>query len=153
MLSKIFLLINIYYQFACFWKQGLYSPSWPQTHYVIKDGLELLAPCLPHKCRDWVQIPHITYCQNFNSYWQLPAEGLYLQLLVRTMEVIFTSQLCRHSGHPNMWVVKMPLTVNKHGPACLRVLLLWTDTMTKATLIRSTFNWGWLRGPEVQSKI
>jgi hypothetical protein len=24
----------------------------------------------------------------------------------------------------------------------VRVLLLWTDTMTKATLIRTTFNWG-----------
>jgi hypothetical protein len=28
---------------------------------------------------------------------------------------------------------------------CLRVLLLWTETMTKPTLIR-TFNWGWLTG-------
>jgi hypothetical protein len=25
--------------------------------------------------------------------------------------------------------------------------------MTKATLIRTTFNWGWLRGSEVQSNI
>ena len=31
----------------------------------------------------------------------------------------------------------------------VRVLLLWTDTMTKATLIR-TFNWGRLTGSEVQ---
>jgi len=30
---------------------------------------------------------------------------------------------------------------------------LWTDTMTKATLIRTTFNWGWLTGSEVQSII
>jgi hypothetical protein len=36
---------------------------------------------------------------------------------------------------------------------CLRVLLLWTDTMTKATLISTTFNWGWLTGSEVQSII
>jgi hypothetical protein len=37
---------------------------------------------------------------------------------------------------------------------CLRVLLLWTDTMTKATLIiRTPFNWGWLTGSEVQSII
>jgi hypothetical protein len=28
-------------------------------------------------------------------------------------------------------------------------LLLWTDTMTKATLTR-TFNWGWLTGSELQ---
>jgi hypothetical protein len=34
-----------------------------------------------------------------------------------------------------------------------RVLLLWTDTMNKATLIRTTFNWGWLTGSEVQSII
>jgi hypothetical protein len=36
---------------------------------------------------------------------------------------------------------------------CLRVLLLWTDTMTKAALIRTTFHWGWLTGSEVQSII
>jgi hypothetical protein len=36
---------------------------------------------------------------------------------------------------------------------CLRVLLLWTDTLTKATLIRTTFNWGWLTVAEVQSII
>ena len=35
----------------------------------------------------------------------------------------------------------------------VRVLLLWTDTMTKATLIRTTFNWGCLIGSEVQSII
>jgi hypothetical protein len=35
----------------------------------------------------------------------------------------------------------------------VRVLLLWTDTVTKATLIRTTFNWGWLRGSEVQTII
>jgi hypothetical protein len=36
---------------------------------------------------------------------------------------------------------------------CLRVLLHWTDTMTKATLIRTTFNWGWLTGSDFQSII
>ena len=36
---------------------------------------------------------------------------------------------------------------------CLRVLLLRTDTMTKATLVKTTFNWGWLTGSEVQSII
>jgi hypothetical protein len=35
----------------------------------------------------------------------------------------------------------------------LRVLLPGRDTMTKATLIRTTFNWGWLIGSEVQSII
>jgi hypothetical protein len=35
----------------------------------------------------------------------------------------------------------------------VRVLLLRTDTMTKANLIRTTFNWGWLRSSEVQSII
>ena len=33
---------------------------------------------------------------------------------------------------------------------CLRVLLLWTDTVTKVSLIRTTFNWGWFTGSEVQ---
>ena len=31
-----------------------------------------------------------------------------------------------------------------------RVLLLRTDTMTKTTLLRTTFNWGWLTGAEFQ---
>jgi hypothetical protein len=35
----------------------------------------------------------------------------------------------------------------------VRVLLLWTDTLTKATLIRTTFNWDWLTGSEIQSII
>jgi hypothetical protein len=35
----------------------------------------------------------------------------------------------------------------------VRVSLLLMDTMTKATLIRTTFNWGWLTGSEVQSII
>jgi hypothetical protein len=35
----------------------------------------------------------------------------------------------------------------------VRVLLQLTDTMTKSTLIRTTFNWGWLIGLEVQSII
>jgi hypothetical protein len=33
----------------------------------------------------------------------------------------------------------------------VRVLLLSTDTMTKATLISTTFNWGWHTCSEVQS--
>jgi hypothetical protein len=32
----------------------------------------------------------------------------------------------------------------------VRDLLLCTDTMTKATLIRTIFNWDWLTGSEVQ---
>jgi len=31
-----------------------------------------------------------------------------------------------------------------------RVLLLCRDTMTKASFIRTTFNWGWLTGLQVQ---
>jgi hypothetical protein len=37
--------------------------------------------------------------------------------------------------------------------AFVRISLLWTDTMTKATLIRITFNWGWRTGSEIQSII
>ena len=33
----------------------------------------------------------------------------------------------------------------------VEILLLWTDTMTKAILIRMIFNSGWLTGSEVQS--
>ena len=35
----------------------------------------------------------------------------------------------------------------------VKTLLLWTDNMTKETLIRTTFNWGWLADSEVQSII
>ena len=38
-------------------------------------------------------------------------------------------------------------------PVLVRVLLLWTDTMTKASIIKTTFNWGWLIGSEIQSII
>jgi hypothetical protein len=39
------------------------------------------------------------------------------------------------------------------GDFFLRVLLLRTDTMTKATLLRTAFTWSWLIGSEVQSII
>jgi hypothetical protein len=35
----------------------------------------------------------------------------------------------------------------------VRVFLLCTETTTKSTLLRITFNWGWLTGSEVQSII
>ena len=35
----------------------------------------------------------------------------------------------------------------------VKVLLLRTDTVTKTTLIRTTYIWGWLPGSEVQSII
>jgi hypothetical protein len=60
-----------------------------------------------------------------------------------------------HAGtHPYMCICRgqglMSCVFLNH--ICLRVLLLWTDTTTKATL-RRTFNWGWLTGSEVQSII
>jgi hypothetical protein len=33
----------------------------------------------------------------------------------------------------------------------VRILLLWTDTITKSTLIRTILNWGWLTSSEVLS--
>jgi hypothetical protein len=35
----------------------------------------------------------------------------------------------------------------------VRILLLWTDNMTKASLIRTIFNWGWLTGSRDQTII
>jgi hypothetical protein len=35
----------------------------------------------------------------------------------------------------------------------VRVLLLRAEAMTKAVLIRTTYNWGWLTGSEAQSII
>jgi len=43
--------------------------------------------------------------------------------------------------------------LNPELTCCLRVWLLWTDTMTKTTLIKATFNWDWLTGSEVQFSI
>jgi hypothetical protein len=37
--------------------------------------------------------------------------------------------------------------------ALVRVLLLQTETRTKATLKRMTFHWGWITGLEVHSII
>ena len=41
----------------------------------------------------------------------------------------------------------------KYKYVCLRFSLLWTDTMTNTTLIRTAFNWSWRTGSEVQSII
>jgi hypothetical protein len=54
-------------------------------------------------------------------------------------------------SHP-IWILGNELQSSKRT-VLVRVLLLWTDTMTKATLIRTTFNWGWLTASEVQSII
>ena len=43
--------------------------------------------------------------------------------------------------------------LNKTNIGFLRLLLLRTDSMTKAILIRTAFNWGWLISSEVQSII
>ena len=43
--------------------------------------------------------------------------------------------------------------LNHSRPVLVRVLLPLPDTMTKATLIRTTINWGWLIGSEVPSVI
>jgi hypothetical protein len=46
----------------------------------------------------------------------------------------------------------MPISKSYHIITVLvRVLLLGTDTMTKATVIRTKFNWDWLTGSELQS--
>jgi hypothetical protein len=46
-----------------------------------------------------------------------------------------------------------PLGLLARWASCLRVLLLCTDTIIKASLIMTAFNWSWLTGPEVQSII
>jgi hypothetical protein len=39
-------------QCVCVWDRVSCSPCWLQTHYVAKDGLELLSP-LPLSCKSW----------------------------------------------------------------------------------------------------
>jgi hypothetical protein len=46
-----------------------------------------------------------------------------------------------------------PITAILQSLVPSSVLLLFIDIMTKTTLIRATFNWGWLIGSEVQSII
>jgi hypothetical protein len=48
----------------------------------------------------------------------------------------------------SMWVCMLMWSSIRE---CLRVLLLWTDAVTKATIIWATFNKGWLTGSEDQS--
>lgn len=45
------------------------------------------------------------------------------------------------------------LVFSIEGSVLVRVLLLCTDIMTEATLIRTTLNWGWLTGLEAQPVI
>jgi hypothetical protein len=60
-----------------------------------------------------------------------------------------------HVSTPAAWVHPSQLSVNLLllllllAIVLVRVLLLWTDTTTKVTLLR-TFHWDWLTGSEVQ---
>jgi hypothetical protein len=47
-------------------------------------------------------------------------------------------------------LISHDINISTKHVVLVRVLLLWTDTMTKASLIKPTFNWGWLTGSEVQ---
>ena len=55
------------------------------------------------------------------------------------------------SLHPGGWGRRM--VVQWQLRYCLRALLLWTHTMTKVTVIKTTFNWSWLTDSEVLSII
>jgi hypothetical protein len=52
----------------------------------------------------------------------------YINILLKTIKAMLVLAMCR---------------------VLVGVLLLWTDTMTKAILIRTTFSWDWLTGSEV----
>ena len=54
---------------------------------------------------------------------------------------------------PSQMRIKFWASHYTSGLCLVTVLLLWTHTTTMATFIRTTFNWGWLTGSEVQSII
>jgi hypothetical protein len=68
--------------------------------------------------------------------------GYYFQLF--NLKVLLTN-----FPSPIFWVLLKGFIVSP----CLIVLLLWADTTTKATFKRTTFNWDWFTGSEVQSII
>jgi hypothetical protein len=87
----------------------------------------------------------------FLSLWWKP-EDLFSWLGIKLPAVDLPPHLC-HTQVPPTWVISQVLFSKGRVSDLVTVLLMWTDTTTKATLIRTTFNWGWLTGSEVQSII
>ena len=58
-----------------------------------------------------------------------------------------------HNFLQNSVIPLMEHPCTLHCLDLVRVLLLWADTITKDTLISTTFNWGWVKGSEIQSII
>ena len=57
---------------------------------------------------------------------------------------------CRYELRVQVWTAVGGLVkISWKVGFSVSVLLLWTDTTTKETLVRTIFNWGWLTGSEV----
>jgi hypothetical protein len=84
-----------------------------------------------------------------NYYLTIPT---LLESIIKHHILKAHTEVCLSTEIMSFWDEGLPCILFEFM-GCLRVLLLWTDTMTKATLIRTTFNWGWLTGSQVQSII
>ena len=76
------------------------------------------------------------------AYWGQGPSASYRQTCKFLCD--FRSWINKNSTRTNPQHWRVSITV------LVRILLLWTDTITKANLIRTTFNWGCLTGLEVQ---
>ena len=71
----------------------------------------------------------------------------YLSSQCKDSRGCYQLMITSHTIETGKWHLRSTVLV------LVRTLLLWTDTMTKATLIRTPFYWSWLTGSEIQSII
>jgi hypothetical protein len=94
--------------------------------------------------QSWSNLTHLDVCRfSFGLYdWTPPHLNLSCSGQGR-MPAYLLPPLTFSSGNL-AWTTKSWISILVRGWAthCLSFLLLWTDTMTKATLTRTTFNWG-----------
>jgi hypothetical protein len=82
----------------------------------------------------------------FVLYFCLAFSGIplrFIYLIPRTELPSKCIIICCHMSIPLYYLLS----------GLIRVFLLWTDIMTKAKIIKTTFNWGWFMCSEVQSII
>jgi hypothetical protein len=93
-----------------------------------------------------IQLLYIFSKDIFPSYYKDTYSTMFIAasfILARNWE---------HSGHPSIENDKENVLYLHNGVllnVLIRTLLLGRDTITKATLIRTTFNWTWFTGSEV----
>ena len=138
------------YPLVSWHRVSLHSPGCRRSNTVDWDILELTGICLH------LSLP-LLLCLS-SSLSLLFSLSAPLSLCPTALLSLLSVSACAHASvPPTSQPPPPPLPTSAPTlilpPFLVRVLLLWTDTMTKAILIKTTFNWDWLTGSEVQSFI